>query len=129
MIMYHVTTVARTKRILKEGLKPRGTKRKTAPQGSQKYVYVFGTLSMAISFGSAIANKKSPRRIRGGKVTGGKLQGEIAILLIDGDGIAWFEDPCWDCAVAGSFVTTETISPKRILAAQSGICFELFERM
>ena len=102
MIYYHATTIPRSNRIEKEGLKPKGS-RPTSPHSDQRYVFVFNSVQMAIGYARILIEL-------------GKAKKEAALLVIDGTGIVWEADPCWD--ICNSFVTKVTIPPERILDAQ-----------
>jgi hypothetical protein len=100
MLLYHATTVDRAKKIRKEGLRPKGA-RKTSPHSDQQYVFAFAGLQKAIAYATVLAEK---------------YEKEAAILVIDGDGVEWIDDPCWD--IRHSHATKSNIPPDKILDAQ-----------
>jgi hypothetical protein len=100
MLMYHATTGDRARRILKEGLRPKGA-RKTSPHSDQRYVFAFAGLQMAVAYAIALVEK---------------YKKEAAIIVIDGDGCEWTDDPCWD--IRHSHATTSEVPPEKILDAQ-----------
>ena len=100
MLMYHATMVDRARRIMKEGLRPKGAP-KTSPRSDQQYVFAFAGLQKAVAYAKALAEKYNK---------------EAAIIVIDGDGVEWTDDPCWD--IRHSQVTTSEIPPEKILDAQ-----------
>lgn len=100
LLMYHATTVDRGKQILKKGLRPKGAAR-TSPHSDQHFVFAFSGLRKAASYANALAEK---------------YHKETVIIIIDGDGIEWMADPCWD--ITHSYVTTSAIPPDKILDAQ-----------